>query len=97
MHERLVGDTVSLGGYALDGVTYLVGLDWPDGARVARWTPTWGGGELEAGIPLDDSPLIATDTGGHQAGTREVARLAVVLGLLLDAEGSPTLKDADSL
>ncbi len=86
--ERLFGETAALAGYQVDGVTYLIGLSYPDGARVARWTPRWTGGELDAGIPAETSPLI-DDADTHHAWVRDAARFAIVLGLLLDAEGAP--------
>lgn len=92
--ERLVGATASLGGYSLDGVTYLVGLEWPDGAWVSQWRPTWGGVELAAGVPLERDTQLLVDTSAEELRdrAREAARLAVVLGLLLDAEGSPVVE-----
>lgn len=87
--HALFGDTVSLGGYALDGVVYLVGLGLGGWARVARWTPHWIGEEIAAGVTSDTSPLI-DDAEAHGGWTREAARFAVVLGLLLDADGTPT-------
>lgn len=87
--EVLFGDTASLGGYALDGVVYLVGLGAAGWARVARWTPHWIGEEIAAGVELETSPLV-DDAEAHGGWTREAARFVVVLGLLLDAEGSPT-------
>ena len=92
--ERLFGSTVSLGAYALDGAMYLVGLDWPDGVRVARWRPYWSGGDLPAGIPADTSPLI-DDVDAHREWAREAARWILMLGLLLDAQGSPVLEGED--
>ncbi|MDQ7794166.1 MAG: hypothetical protein RDU89_07100 [bacterium] len=94
--EPLFGQTASLGGYELDGVIYLVGLDHPDGVYVARWVPHWREEDLEAGIQRDDSPLIA-DVDAHHAWARDAARFAVVLGLLLVAEGSPLLADEEQL
>jgi len=64
LHAPLWGDTVCLGGYELDGIYYLVGLRYPDGAMVARWTPKWGSGEKDIDVPLDRSPLI-DDVEGH--------------------------------
>lgn len=86
--EPLFGDTASLGGYGLDGAMYLIGFGYPAGMNVARWTPRWREEELSAGITRDESPLI-DDADAHQVWAREAARFAVVLGLLLEAEGSP--------
>ncbi len=92
--EPLFGDTASLGGYWLDGAAYLVGLGYPDGVRVARWTPRWREEDLEAGVAREDSPLIC-DVDAHHEWAREAARFCVVLGLLLEAEGSPVEVDDD--
>lgn len=86
--ERLWGDTVALGGYEVDGTTYLVGLGAPDWCAVATWRPRWTGEDLESGTQQSTSPLV-DDVSGFQAWAREAARYAVVLGLLLDAEGAP--------
>lgn len=86
--DRLFGDTVCLGGYPFEGAIYLMAFDWPGAARVARWAPTWDGAELEEGIAIDTSPLVP-DPGKHAEWTRDAARFAVILGLLLDAEGAP--------
>lgn len=90
--EPLFGDTACLGGYELEGSVYLVGLGYPDGARVARWTPRWRDEDLDAGVVRDESPLI-DDVDAHREWAREAARYAVVLGLLLEAEGSPVAMD----
>lgn len=91
----------SLGGYELEGTYYLVGLDYPDGATVVRWRPTWSGGELEAGVVVerDTSLLGGIDAADHAAWGAAAARFSVVLGLLLDAEGAPlrTSEDGPSL
>lgn len=87
--ERLFRDVAALGGYAIDGRVCLLGLSYPDGARTAWWTPRWTGEDLAEGVVPDSSPLI-DDVDVHEAWTREAARFAVVLGVLLDAEGAPT-------
>jgi len=79
-------DTVCLGGYELDGAYYLVGLRYPDGALVAKWTPEWGGDDIE--VPIDHSPLI-DNTEGHREWARNAARFVLILSLLLEAQGSP--------
>jgi len=50
--------------------------------------PHWGEVDLTAGVHRDTSPLI-DDVDAHYAWSREAARFAVILGLLLDAEGAP--------
>ena len=86
--EPLFGDTASLAGYPLDGSIYLIGLRYPDGVYVSRWTPTWREEDLDASIEPDTSPLIE-DSGAHHEWTREAARYALIFGLLLDAERAP--------
>jgi hypothetical protein len=82
------GNTVSLGGYSLEGAIYLVGIGYPDGIAVARWTPKWTGGEVEEGIPLDSSPLI-DDVDRYHSWARQAARFAVVFALLLESASTP--------
>ncbi len=86
--ERLFGDTICLAGYPLEGAIFLIGLQAPDGVRVARWRPRWTGGDLPADIPTDSSVLI-DDQDAHREWAREAARWIVVLSVLLEAEGSP--------
>lgn len=89
--EPLFGRTVCLAGYHVEGEgIFLQGTDYPDGVFTAKWTPQWAGGDLEAGVVRDTSPLI-DDVDRHHEWTRQAARFAVVLGLLLDAEGSPVV------
>jgi hypothetical protein len=85
--------TVAVGGYMVDGVYYLVGLGYPDGAVVATWRPQWGEGEIS--IPIDNSPLV-DDIEGYVAWGREAARFSLILGLVLEAEGAPiTIRGGD--
>ncbi len=49
--EARFGQTACVGGYVLDGALYLVGMDWPDGARATRWSPAWVEAFLDAGMP----------------------------------------------
>lgn len=84
--EPLFGATAALAGYPLDDAIFLLGLDYPDGVYVARWTPHWE--EREISVAEDDSPLIA-DVDRHREWAREAARFVVVLSLLLESEGSP--------
>jgi hypothetical protein len=86
--EVLYLDTFALGGYQIDGTTYLVGLRSPDGVAAARWNPTWSGEDLNEGVSPDSSPLI-DDIEGHHEWTRQAARFAVVFAVLLEAAGSP--------
>lgn len=90
--ERLFGSTFALGGYTLEGVTYLVGLTAAGAASVAPWRPQWTGGDLAEGTTQGHSPLIE-DVGEHQSWARDAARFAVVYALLCEAEGSPLRVD----
>lgn len=87
--ERLFGDTAGLAGYELDGTTYLLGVGYPDGARVALWRPRWPGGDIEAGVVREDSGGLVDDLEQHVGWGRSAARFAIVLGLMLDAAGTP--------
>lgn len=87
--KRLFGNTACLGGYPLpDGRITLVGLLHPDGVSVVVWEPRWGEREV---LRPDDAPLLLE--GGtreqHFAWGQQAARVAAMLGLLLDAEGTP--------
>lgn len=85
--EPLFEDIASLAGYPLDGSIYLIGLRYPDGVYVSRWTPTWRE-DLDASIEPDTSPLIE-DSSAHHEWTKEAASYALIFGLLLDAERAP--------
>src|ERR1700753_1552996 len=86
--EVLFLDTFALGGYELDGTTYLVGLRLPDGIAIAHWNPAWSGEDLNAGVSPDTSPLI-DDIDGHHEWTRQAVRFAVTLAVPLEASSSP--------
>lgn len=69
------GATCSLGHYVHEGTHYLVGLDHPDGASVARWRPTWSGGEIGAGIVHEDrAGLLDVEADELAAWGRDAAR-----------------------
>ena len=87
--EALFGRTASLAGYPLDDSIFLIGLDWPDGAFVSRWRPDWTEKDLDATVEPDQASPLIGDVDSHHAWARQAARFAVVLGLLLEAEGSP--------
>ncbi|OGG48428.1 MAG: hypothetical protein A3F84_14680 [Candidatus Handelsmanbacteria bacterium RIFCSPLOWO2_12_FULL_64_10] len=86
--EPLVENCPALAGYPLEGAIYLIGFGWPDGGYVARWVPRWGEDDIDTSVQPDDSPLVS-DVDAHQAWAKEVARFTLILGLLLDAEGTP--------
>ncbi len=89
----LFGATSSLACYPLGGVLFLVGVDYPDGARTSRWNPQWGERELDAGVEREVDTSLVDSVEAHHAWAREAARFLVVLGLLLDAEGAPIRKE----
>jgi len=92
--DALWGKTASLGAYELDGAIYLVGVEYPDGAIVARWRPRWGERDLDAGVDRDASmSSMIDDVDEHHAWACEAARFLVVFGLLLDAEGAPLRRE----
>jgi len=87
--EHLWGDTVALAGYEAEpGTTFLVGLGAGGWCRAVHWRPRWTGENLEEGTQQVRSPMV-DDMSAHETWAREAARFAVVLGLLLDAEGAP--------
>ena len=86
--EVLFGQTVSLGGYWLEGVLFLVGILYPDGAAVASWRPGWGRDEQLDLPEVDATPLVA-DMEGYATWAREAALYIVRLSLLLKARQSP--------
>lgn len=87
--ETLFGDTVELGVYPVSDTIHIIGLQYPDGANHVSWSPTWQEQDLQAGMPPpDDSPLIA-DREGHTEWTQQAIRFLLILGIHLDAEGSP--------
>lgn len=88
--ECLFGNTAELAMYALDGTIYLIGLHYPDGISVAPWRPHWSQEEVEI-TTGGTADLIFGDLGAWREWGRQAARFAVILGLLLDAEGTPLL------
>lgn len=87
--EFLFGNTVELGGYSLEGRMFLVGLSYPDGIRVAGWRPRWGTAELE--IKPGGSADLIDDVDAWQDWAKQAARFILILGILMDAEGTPIL------
>lgn len=46
-----MGHYASLGWYEFEDATYLLGLTYPTGYAVARWTPAWTGQDIEPQLP----------------------------------------------
>jgi hypothetical protein len=84
--ETLFGTTMALGGYEHAGRICLIGLGDDGSARVGWWTPRWAGGEIDEGTVHATLGELGE---AHVEWTREAARFAVVLGLLIDAAGTP--------
>lgn len=106
--ERLWGDIAALGWYPIRGAdmnppqlvdaTYLIGLSYPDGSRVARWQPAWTGEDLVEQLPYPDvrSTLIETiDLAAHTEFARQAARFLIVMGLLEQVEAGPLRFDLE--
>lgn len=98
--ERLFGNTVSLGCYEHKDRRAMVGLSYPDGARVSWWTPRWAGGDVKSGTAVDlDDPVVTIPLEAHaehRTWAREAARFLVVFGMLLDAAGAPVRVEDES-
>tara|TARA_R110002073_G_scaffold322027_3_gene498459 strand:- start:778 stop:1593 length:816 start_codon:yes stop_codon:yes gene_type:complete len=90
VRKPLFASTVGLACYELDEVHYLLGLTAEGGAILAQWCPKWIGGELDASVRHDTSPLIdgisATE---HKSWAKAAAQYLVTLGVLLEAENGP--------
>lgn len=89
--ERLWGDVASLGWYSFGETYWLIGLSYPDGYMVARWTPKWTGEDLDEQLPaLDPSALVSPDKrDAFYDFAFSAARYLLVLGLLAEADPSP--------
>jgi hypothetical protein len=88
--EALFGDCVELGGYSIDGRIYLIGLRWPTWLGADSWEPQWCGGDPKEGTQAKWSPLVPRGTEeAHQRWLSDAARFAVIMALLMEAEGSP--------
>lgn len=87
LDKPLFGNTVCLGGYFIRNKYFLVGLLYPDGARVESWAPEWG---KDLKIPISWSPFIEPgmeDT--REEWAAQAAKFSLGLGLLLEAEKTP--------
>jgi len=93
--EPLFGKTASLAGYPLGGAIFLVGLEYPDGVFVSRWRPDWTERDLDITVAPDEGSPLIDDVDAHHEWARQAARFAVVLGLLLEAEGTPVSVDEE--
>lgn len=86
---RLFGDVVSLGWYHHAGAVYLIGLRYPDGIMVARWTPRWEGGEIEDGTTHPVAVDVDVDVEEHRAFVVAAVRYLVTFAVLAEAERAP--------
>jgi len=87
----LFGRTAALAGYPMDDKLYLVGFDYPDGARVEPVRIDWREQDIEA--TTIESPLVQGDIAAHRAWAVQAAEWIVTLGALLEAEGTPLLAE----
>ena len=89
--ERLWGDVASFGWYSIGETYWLIGLSYPDGYMVARWTPRWTGEDLDEQLPaLDPSAIVSSDKQeAYYDFAFSAARYLLVLGLLAESEPSP--------
>lgn len=87
--ECLFGNTAELAMYALDGTIYLIGLHYPVALSVAPWRPHWSAHELE--VVSGGSTALIDNVDAWREWGQQAARFAVILGLLLDAEGTTLL------
>lgn len=91
--ERLWDDVVSLGWYSIEGTWWLVGLTYPDGYRVVRWSPRWTGEDLADELPApgaDPGALVAPSARAlYDRFAHEATRYLVTFALLAEADPSP--------
>jgi len=95
--EVLWGDTVALGGYPLDddGLR-LIGIVYPANvAIVTTWWPRWTGENVAVGAARSGSAVLDR-VSAHPEWSHEASRFALLLGLLLDAEGVPFRTEFES-
>ena len=93
--ETLFGNVAQIGGYWVDDTLFLVLLGYPDGAYVFPWRPVWQESDIDdidfgAGLLGEDISYQEWEHVGHQA-----VRFVLMLGLLLEAEGSPVVIDRE--
>ncbi len=87
LNKPLFGKTVCLGGYYIRDKYFLIGFEYPDGARVEPWEPEWG---KDLHIPLVPSPLVDEEMAdSQQEWAEQAARFSLSLGILLDADKTP--------
>lgn len=107
--ERLWGDYVSLGWYTYAGryrnppslldAIFLVGLRYPDGSMVARWTPAWTGVDLDDQLPTEDRSVSLSDLVDrleHLEFARAAARYLTIFGLLAEVDEGPLTFSLDN-
>jgi hypothetical protein len=91
--ERLWGDIASLGWYSLENTWWLIGLSYPDGYRVVRWSPRWTGEDLADELPppgFDPGALVArSQRADYEQFAREASRYLITLALLAEVDPSP--------
>lgn len=82
---------LAVGGYMLEDIVCVTVIDTAR-AYVGRWRADWGSEQRFDTVAVDDaaSPLLAgIDAAAHGETVGHAVRLSIVLGLLLEAEGTP--------
>ncbi len=87
--ERLWGSVASLGWFHAGDLIILLGLCYPDGYVIARWTPQWTGEDLEEQLPARDTSPLIENLDEHEAFAQAAAQYLVVLGLFAEIEDGP--------
>ena len=108
--ERLWGDVASLGWYQIDGTQmeprrlipaiFLIGVLYPDGIFVARWSPAWTGDDLIEQLPYAETntSLIETvEAATHHEFAKQAARYLTIFGLLEQVENGPLRFELDKV
>ena len=82
----LFRDVMSVGGYKVDGIWFLVIMCYPDGVIVCQWDPQWQEGEVGLGL----YHMISQDMQAKAESTLiDAVQFIVTFGMLLDAENTP--------
>lgn len=87
----LVPPTAEIGCYAIGETFFLIGLNYPDGVWTSSFRPTWTGEDLDDGRrPAALEPWVPVERrADYDVQNLGAIRFALVLALLLEAEGAP--------
>lgn len=85
----LFADVVSVAGYSLDGRWFVIFWRYPDGCGVFEWGAHWQA-ERDADFDVvSENSLLVPNKEEWDGLARQSIRFAIILGLLLDADGTP--------